>query len=57
MKLVGFIEEIFLGIAVEVILIFFFKVYLFVSVNGVMNVVFVEFIGIGEFMYYGLGVG
>ena len=56
-KLVGSIEETTLGIAAEVAPTFLPKAHPLASVNGVMNAVFVESIGIGESMYYGPGAG
>ena len=57
MKLVGSIEETASGIAAEVTPTFLPKEHPLASVNGVMNAVFVESIGIGESMYYGPGAG
>ena len=56
-KLVGSIEETPSGIAAEVAPTFLPKAHPLASVNGVMNAVFVESIGIGESMYYGPGAG
>jgi len=56
-KLVGSIEETPSGIAAEVTPTFLPKAHPLASVNGVMNAVFVESIGIGESMYYGPGAG
>ncbi|KXT80503.1 Homoserine dehydrogenase [Streptococcus sp. DD11] len=56
-KLVGSIEETPSGIAAEVAPTFLPKEHPLASVNGVMNAVFVESIGIGESMYYGPGAG
>lgn len=56
-KLVGSIEETSSGIAAEVSPTFLPKTHPLASVNGVMNAVFVESIGIGESMYYGPGAG
>lgn len=56
-KLVGSIEETSSGIAAEVTPTFLPKAHPLASVNGVMNAVFVESIGIGESMYYGPGAG
>ena len=56
-KLVGSIEETPSGIAAEVTPTFLPKSHPLASVNGVMNAVFVESIGIGESMYYGPGAG
>ncbi|MEW4353985.1 homoserine dehydrogenase [Streptococcus pneumoniae] len=56
-KLVGSIEETVSGIAAEVTPTFLPKAHPLASVNGVMNAVFVESIGIGESMYYGPGAG
>jgi len=56
-QLVGSIEETPSGIAAEVTPTFLPKAHPLASVNGVMNAVFVESIGIGESMYYGPGAG
>ena len=56
-KLVGSIEETPSGIVAEVTPTFLPKAHPLASVNGVMNAVFVESIGIGESMYYGPGAG
>jgi len=56
-KLVGSIEETPSGVAAEVTPTFLPKAHPLASVNGVMNAVFVESIGIGESMYYGPGAG
>ena len=56
-KLVGSIEETASGIAAEVAPTFLPKAHPLARVNGVMNAVFVESIGIGESMYYGPGAG
>ena len=56
-KLVGSIEETPSGIVAEVAPTFLPKAHPLASVNGVMNAVFVESIGIGESMYYGPGAG
>ena len=56
-KLVGSIEGTPSGIAAEVTPTFLPKAHPLASVNGVMNAVFVESIGIGESMYYGPGAG
>lgn len=56
-KLVGSIEETPSGITAEVTPTFLPKTHPLASVNGVMNAVFVESIGIGESMYYGPGAG
>ena len=56
-KLVGSIEETPSGLAAEVTPTFLPKSHPLASVNGVMNAVFVESIGIGESMYYGPGAG
>jgi len=56
-KLVGSIEETPSGVAAEVTPTFLPKSHPLASVNGVMNAVFVESIGIGESMYYGPGAG
>ena len=56
-KLVGFIEETESGLAAEVTPTFLPKSHPIASVNGVMNAIFVDSIGIGESMYYGPGAG
>ncbi len=56
-KLVGDIQETASGISAEVSPTFLPKSHPLASVNGVMNAVFVESIGIGESMYYGPGAG
>ncbi len=56
-KLVGDIQETTSGIAAEVSPTFLPKNHPLASVNGVMNAVFVESIGIGQSMYYGPGAG
>lgn len=56
-KLVGDIQETPSGIVAEVSPTFLPKHHPLASVNGVMNAVFVESIGIGESMYYGPGAG
>lgn len=56
-KLVGDIRETDSGIAAEVSPTFLPKTHPLASVNGVMNAVFVESIGIGQSMYYGPGAG
>ena len=56
-KLVGSIEETKSGLAAEVTPTFLPKSHPLASVNGVINAVFVESIGIGESMYYGPGAG
>lgn len=56
-KLVGDVQETVSGIAAEVSPTFVPKDHPLASVNGVMNAVFVESIGIGESMYYGPGAG
>lgn len=56
-KLVGDVQETPSGIAAEVSPTFLPKEHPLASVNGVMNAVFVESIGIGESMYYGPGAG
>lgn len=56
-KLVGDIQETPSGIAAEVSPTFLPKSHPLASVNGVMNAVFVESIGIGQSMYYGPGAG
>lgn len=56
-KLVGSIEETKSGIFAEVSPSFVPKTHPLASVNGVMNAVFVESIGIGQSMYYGPGAG
>lgn len=56
-KLVGDVREVESGISAEVAPTFLPKGHPLASVNGVMNAVFVESIGIGESMYYGPGAG
>lgn len=56
-KLVGDIREVASGISAEVAPTFLPQNHPLASVNGVMNAVFVESIGIGESMYYGPGAG
>ncbi|WP_162012884.1 homoserine dehydrogenase [Streptococcus sp. S784/96/1] len=56
-KLVGAIEETPSGLFAEVSPSFVPKTHPLASVNGVMNAVFVESIGIGQSMYYGPGAG
>lgn len=56
-KLVGDIQETPSGISAEVSPTFLPKAHPLASVNGVMNAVFVESIGIGESMFYGPGAG
>lgn len=56
-KLVGDVRETASGIAAEVSPTFLPKNHPLASVNGVMNAVFVESIGIGQSMYYGPGAG
>ncbi|MGT2757612.1 homoserine dehydrogenase [Streptococcus ovuberis] len=56
-KLVASIEETPSGLAAEVTPTFLPKHHPLASVNGVMNAVFVESIGIGESMFYGPGAG
>lgn len=56
-KLVGSIEETPSGLSAEVTPTFLPKAHPLADVNGVMNAVYVESIGIGESMYYGPGAG
>lgn len=56
-KLVGEIVERQSGIYAEVVPTFLPKNHQLATVNGVMNAVFVESIGIGEAMFYGPGAG
>lgn len=56
-KLVGDIQETASGISAEVSPTFLPKDHPLASVNGVMNAIFVESIGIGESMFYGPGAG
>ena len=56
-KLVGSIEETPSGLAAEVTPTFLPKAHPLAGVNGVMNAVYVEAIGIGESMDYGPGAG
>lgn len=56
-KLVGDVREVESGLAAEVSPTFIPVSHPLASVNGVMNAVFVESIGIGQSMYYGPGAG
>ena len=56
-NLVGEIVERESGIYAEVVPTFLPKTHQLATVNGVMNAVFVESIGIGEAMFYGPGAG
>ena len=56
-KLVGSIEETPSGLSAEVTPTFLPKAHPLAGVNGVMNAVYVESIGIEESMYYGPGAG
>ena len=56
-KLVGSTEETPSGLSAEVTPTFLPKAHPLAGVNGVMNAVYVESIGIGESMYYGPGAG
>ena len=56
-KLVGSIEETPSGLSAEATPTFLPKAHPLAGVNGVMNAVYVESIGIGESMYYGPGAG
>ncbi len=56
-KLVGDVRETASGISAQVSPTFLPKEHPLASVNGVMNAVFVESIGIGQSMYYGPGAG
>lgn len=56
-KLIGAIEETPSGLFAEVSPSFVPMTHPLASVNGVMNAVFVESIGIGQSMYYGPGAG
>ena len=56
-KLVGSIEETPSGLSAEVTPTFLSKAHPLAGVNGVLNAVYVESIGIGESMYYGPGAG
>lgn len=56
-KLVGSVEETKSGISAGVTPTFIPKQHPLASVNGVMNAVFVESIGIGQSMFYGPGAG
>ena len=56
-KLVGSIEETPSGLSAEVTPTLLPKAHPLAGVNGVMNAVYVESIGIGESMYYGPGAG
>lgn len=56
-KLVGDVQETPSGVSAEVSPTFLPKNHPLASVNGVMNAVFVESIGIGQSMFYGPGAG
>lgn len=56
-KLVGDIRETSSGVVAEVSPTLILKSHPLANVNGVMNAVFVESIGLGESMYYGAGAG
>lgn len=56
-KLVGDIQETASGLSAEVSPTFLPKEHPLAGVNGVMNAVFVESIGIGQSMFYGPGAG
>ncbi|MBY5035084.1 homoserine dehydrogenase [Streptococcus gallolyticus] len=56
-KLVGDVQETASGVSAEVSPTFLPKNHPLASVNGVMNAVFVESIGIGQSMFYGPGAG
>ncbi len=56
-KLVGDIQETSSGISAEVSPIFLPKDHPLASVNGVMNAVFVESVGVGQSMFYGPEAG
>ncbi|PNY19188.1 homoserine dehydrogenase [Streptococcus parauberis] len=56
-KLVGTVEETISGVSASVTPTFIPKDHPLASVNGVMNAVFVESIGIGQSMFYGPGAG
>ncbi|MFC3927392.1 homoserine dehydrogenase [Streptococcus caprae] len=56
-KLVGDVKETESGISAEVSPTFLPQTHPLASVNGVMNAVYVESIGIGQSMYYGPGAG
>ncbi|MGT2808898.1 homoserine dehydrogenase [Streptococcus iniae] len=56
-KLLGFIEETASGISAGVSPTFIPKKHPLASVNGVMNAVYIESIGIGQSMLYGPGAG
>lgn len=56
-KLLGFIEETASGISAGVSPTFIPEKHPLASVNGVMNAVYIESIGIGQSMFYGPGAG
>lgn len=56
-KLIGDVREVASGITAEVSPTFVPVSHPLANVNGVMNAVFVESIGIGQSMYYGPGAG
>ncbi|HEK9981953.1 TPA: homoserine dehydrogenase [Streptococcus equi subsp. zooepidemicus] len=56
-KLVGLLEETASGLNAEVSLVFLPKTHPLAAVDGVMNAVYIESIGVGQAMFYGPGAG
>lgn len=56
-KLVGLLEETASGLNAEVSPVFLPKTHPLATVDGVMNAVYVESIGVGQAMFYGPGAG
>ncbi len=56
-KLVGLLEETISGLNAEVSPVFLPKTHPLATVDGVMNAVYVESIGVGQAMFYGPGAG
>ncbi|HEL1074516.1 TPA: homoserine dehydrogenase [Streptococcus equi subsp. zooepidemicus] len=56
-KLVGLLEETASGLNAEVSPVFLPKTHPLAAVDGVMNAVYVESIGVGQAMFYGPGAG
>lgn len=56
-KLVGLLEETASGLNAEVSPVFLPKTHPLATVDGVMNAVYIESIGVGQAMFYGPGAG
>ncbi|KIS12951.1 homoserine dehydrogenase [Streptococcus equi subsp. zooepidemicus Sz105] len=56
-KLVGLLEETASGLNAEVSPVFLPKTHPLAAVDGVMNAVYIESIGVGQAMFYGPGAG